>query len=330
MRTFFLPGKRSLRLAVAGFLLTTAATGSAVAATPTDGPAATGPAATSAVRAPALPSKAPAGALEATGYWTADKMRNAIPADLPDDPKVPTSQDPAPRTGPPSIASRPVAPLGRTPLNEPVPSTAGKVFFSDNGLNYVCSAAAVNNNYKNLVVTAGHCIHSGQGGNWHSNIAFAPSYYNGQSGAGLWNWAAARTFNAWINNSNFSYDQAFFTVWPRNNRSLIDTVGGNGLAINNSTSQPSTRIWGWPAEPPFNGEVPYYCEGTTSASGSTDAALGCNMNGGASGGPWLKDRIDQNLGYIFAATSRRTTSGPQILLATPFNSEVLDMFNQMT
>jgi V8-like Glu-specific endopeptidase len=330
MRTFFPPGKRSLRLAVAGLLLTTAATGSAVAATPTDGPAAIGPAATSVVRAPALPAKAPAGALEATGYWTAEKLQNAIPADLPDDPKVPASQDPAPRTGPPSIASRPVAPLGRTPLNDPVPSTAGKVFFTDNGLNYVCSAAAVNNNYKNLVVTAGHCIHSGQGGSWHSNIVFAPSYYNGQSGAGLWNWAAARTFNAWINNSNFSYDQAFFTVWPRNNRSLIDTVGGNGLAINNSRSQANTRIWGWPAEPPFNGEVPYYCDGTTSASGSTDAALGCTMNGGASGGPWLKDRIDQNLGYIFAATSRRTTSGPQILLATPFNSEVLDMFNQMT
>jgi hypothetical protein len=54
------------------------------------------------------------------------------------------------------------------------------------------------------------------------------------------------------------------------------------------------------------------------------------MNGGASGGPWLKDRIDQNLGYVFAVTSRRTTSGPQILLSTPNSTDVKTMFDQMT
>jgi V8-like Glu-specific endopeptidase len=326
MRHFILPSKRSLKLAVAGLLFAAAATSQAVAATPTDTPAVNS-GATSSATAPALPSKTPAGALEATGYWTAEKLRNAIPADLPGDAKAPTAQRP---TGPPSVASHPVAPQGRAPLNDPVPTTAGKIFFTKNGANYVCSGAAVNNNYKNLIVTAGHCVHGGQGGAWHANIVFAPSYYNGQSGAGLWNWNTARTFNAWINNSNFSYDQAFVSFQQRNGRNLIDAVGGNGLAINNSRDQGNTRIWGWPAEAPFNGEVPYYCDGGTYAYGSTDAALGCNMNGGASGGPWLKDRINQDLGYIFAATSRRTTSGPQILLATPFNSEVLDMFNQMT
>jgi hypothetical protein len=56
----------------------------------------------------------------------------------------------------------------------------------------------------------------------------------------------------------------------------------------------------------------------------------CSMNGGASGGPWLKDRIDANLGYVFAVTSRRTTSGTPTLLSTPNTADVKTMFDQMT
>ena len=323
MRNFVLPGKRTLRLAVAGVLLSAAAVATpALAITPTVEPAA----ATSAVRAPALPKSVPNGSLEATGYWTAEKMRNAIPADLPAGAATPAKQGQSTSSG---IASRPVAPKGKV-ANDVVPSTAGKVFFTYNGLNYVCSASTINNNYKNLIITAGHCVHSGQGAGWHDNIVFAPSYYNGQSGAGLWNWTGARTFNSWMNNSDFSHDQAFVTFGQRNGQNLIDAVGGNGLVWGNSRDQANTRIWGWPAEPPYNGEVPYYCDGNTYAYGSTDAALGCTMNGGASGGPWMKDRIDANLGYIFAVTSRRTTSGPAILLATPNSADVKTMFDLMT
>jgi len=98
----------------------------------------------------------------------------------------------------------------------------------------------------------------------------------------------------------------------------------------NGQNEPNTQIWGWPAEPPYNGEVPYYCDGTTYAWGGSDAALTCSMNGGASGGPWLKDRIDANLGYVFAVTSRRTTSGTPTLLSTPNTADVKTMFDQMT
>jgi len=320
--------RRTLRFAIAAVLLTAAPISAAVAAPPAPIPAVR-TAATTGVQAPALPTKAPTGALEATGYWTAEKMRTAIPADLPGD-RTPSAQAVPATDSSPAIASRPVAPLGNKALNDAVPSTAGKVFFSYNGLNYVCSAATINNNYKNLIITAGHCVHSGQGGGWHSNIVFAPSYYNGQSSAGLWNWSNARTFNSWISSSDFSHDQAFVTFGQRNGRNLVDVVGGNGLVTGNSRVQANTRIWGWPAEAPFNGEVPYYQDGTTFAYSSTDAAMGSNMNGGASGGPWLKDRIDANLGYVFAVTSRRTTSGTPYLLSTPNTADVKTMFDQMT
>ncbi|TDW18309.1 trypsin-like serine peptidase [Kribbella kalugense] len=306
--------RKTVRLLAAGILLVS---GAAVAPAAAD---VTAP--TTAVQAPALPAKTRAGALDATGYWTVEKLRNAIPADLPAG--TPLKQGPSTSSG---IASKPVAPL--KVANDAVPSTAGKLFFVDNGLNYVCSASTINNDYKNLIITAGHCVHSGAGGAWHSNIVFAPAYYNGQSGYGLWNWSQARAFNSWIDSSDFAHDQAFVTLQQRDGANLIDAVGGNGLAWGNSQSQPGTRIWGWPAEPPYNGEVPYYCDGDTYPSGS-DSALPCTMNGGASGGPWLKDRIDANLGYVFAVTSRRTTSGTPTLLSTPNTPDVKTMFDQMT
>ncbi|TWD80746.1 hypothetical protein FB561_1834 [Kribbella amoyensis] len=317
--------RRPLGLLAAAGLLVTGAAVPAAAAVPDSTTSAT-----TAVRAPAIPRSAQAGALEPTGYWTAEKLRNAIPADLPAGSAGTAS--PSSIESSSGIASRPVAPRtgGADKVNEVVPSTAGKVFFTDNGRNYVCSASTINNGYKNLIITAGHCVHGGAGGAWHSNIVFAPAYYNGQSGYGLWNWNTARTFNSWMNSSDFSHDQAFVTLNQRNGQNLIDVVGGNGLVWGNGRSQPNTRIWGWPAEPPYNGEVPYYCDGTTYAWGSTDAALGCTMNGGASGGPWVKDRIDANLGYVFAVTSRRTTSGTPTLLATPNSADVKAMFDQMT
>jgi len=287
------------RLLVAGVLISGGAVATAAAAPPATPAAA--PAATSSIQAPPLPGKVPAGAIDATGYWTAEKMANAIPYDLP--PNAKGTQGKAVDTSS-GIASHPVAPKGNTTLADPVPSTAGKLFFTIGSANYVCSASTINNNYKNLIITAGHCVHDGAGGGWHANFVFAPAYYNGYSGYGAYNWSNARTFNSWINNSDFSHDQAFITLQKRNNVNVVDAVGGNGLVWGNGRSQANTRIWGWPAESPYNGQVPYYCDGSTYAWGSTDAALTCGMNGGASGGPWLKDRIDANLGYVFAETSR--------------------------
>ncbi|TDD55882.1 hypothetical protein E1263_25730 [Kribbella antibiotica] len=311
------PMPRFARLLIAGVLISGGAVATAVAAPPST-PAAE--AATSAIQAPPLSKTA-------DNYWTAEKMAKAIPYDLAPDAKGTVGKVVNNTSG---VASHPVAPKGRSTMADPVPSTAGKLFFTKNGANYVCSAATINNNYKNLIVTAGHCVHGGSGGAWHANFRFAPAYYNGESGYGSYNWSNVRTFNSWINSSDFSHDQAFITLQKRNNVNVVDAVGGNGLVWGNGRAQSNTRIWGWPAEPPYNGQVPYYCDGNTYAWGSTDAALPCTMNGGASGGPWMKDRINANLGYVFAETSRRTTSGTPTLLATPNSGDVKTMFDLMT
>lgn len=274
--------------------------------------------------------------LDPTGYWTEEKMQSAIPAD-----ELASGFYQTYTNNPSSQQSKRVS-LGED-LSDPVypelpsaiqtksavvPSTAGKVFFTYKGTNYVCSGSAINGPTKNVVSTAGHCVHGGKGEGWHSNLAFVPAYYNGTSRYGLWNWKTAYTFNGWINFSDFSRDQAFFTVYPRNGRSLVATVGGNGLSYDYGHNQTGVRIWGWPAEKPYDGTTPYYCDGNTKKRGfwSSDMVMSCDMTGGASGGPWLRTRIDANLGYVFGVTSRRTTSGNKLLISTPFDSSVKNLF----
>lgn len=273
--------------------------------------------------------------IDPAGYWTEERMRSAIPADeLASDSTKRDAVYPMNRSikvGERGDLSHPVLPQTspeRSTLNAAVPATAGKVFFTYKGKNYVCSGSAINGPTKNIVATAGHCVHGGKGEGWHSNLAFAPAFYEGLSSYGLWNWKTAYTFQGWTNSSDSSRDQAFFTVYPRNGKTLVATVGGNGLSYNYGHSQTNVRIWGWPAEPPYQGQIPYYCDGNTQKRGlwSNDMVMSCGMTGGASGGPWLRSRIDANLGYVFGVTSRRTTSGEQLLISTPFDDAVKNLF----
>ncbi|KAA0773844.1 MULTISPECIES: NUDIX domain-containing protein [Bacillus cereus group] len=117
-------------------------------------------------------------------------------------------------------------------------------------------------------------------------------------------------------------------------KGLWNGVGGKiekGETPLENAIQPNVRIFGWPAERPYDGQVAYYCDGATKSAGwfSNDATMNCGMNGGASGGPWLRQIIDEDLGYVFAVTSRRSTSGTPALFATPNDKNVQSMFEQM-
>lgn len=278
--------------------------------------------------------------------WTAERMKNAIPADEPE-----AAEDTPLRRADAQVdirknehnkearATKPVAPQTSPDqltqyAGAMVPSTAGKLFYYNpyKGNDYSCSASVINSNYKNLVITAAHCVHGGPGLGFFKEFAFAPAYYNGpNSYYGVWHYETARTFNSWINSRDWTHDQAFVSFQPRNGQELVNVTGGNGLVTGNSRTQSNTRIWGWPADPPYTGWLPYYCEGTAQAYAfsSTDSALYCDMTGGASGGPWLKDIISPNLGYVYAVTSRRTYAGRPLLLTTPNTSDVLSMFRLM-
>ncbi|MDN5745053.1 MAG: hypothetical protein L0H31_08025, partial [Nocardioidaceae bacterium] len=123
-----------------------------------------------------------------------------------------------------------------------------------------------------------------------------------------------------------AYDQALIQVAARKGRKLVNVVGGNALAWNFPARQAGVRLWGWPAESPYDGQTVRRCTGRTDRwRGRADAAMSCPLTGGASGGPWFLSMRNANVGFIWAVTSRRTTSGPAKLIARPLTGAIRNL-----
>lgn len=243
-------------------------------------------------------------------FWTPERMANAVSLD-----KAPAAPRPdaAKKAGPtgkpgriPSAPARSDMPAAR--INES--AAVGKVFFTNpsNGGTYACSASALNSDSKQMVVTAGHCVHGGSGGTWMTNWVYVPRYRSGARPFGTFAAKQMRTFNAWINSSDLRRDVAMVTTWPLNGNKIVNVTGGHGMSWNFSRTQPIT-IFGYPGN--FdNGELQWTCTGTTRAATDGGIELQCNFGGGSSGGPWLREFNDSNgLGSVNGVMSTVTSTG---------------------
>ncbi|GAA4669219.1 peptidase [Streptomyces chumphonensis] len=248
-------------------------------------------------------------------YWTPERMRDARPVSVDaaghgesghERRQEPQASGTAGSTPPAAPASGEI----RTALYET--SVAGKVFFTDpsDGRDYVCSASALNSASKQMVITAGHCVHGGDGGDWMRNWAYVPRYRDGNRPYGTFAAKEFRAFNGWINNSDLDWDVAMVTTWPRDGDKLVNVTGGNGLSYNYSREQDVT-VNGYPGDRD-NGQRQWYCTGTTERVSVFDGKiqLRCDFGGGSSGGPWMRKFDDASgLGYTNGVTSTVNSDG---------------------
>ncbi|NBE84112.1 hypothetical protein [Micromonospora rubida] len=281
---------------------------------------------------------------QASNYWTPERMRTAISADTLVK-KAPASSGESVRPTGTAQSTPPAAPTvkaatsrvpaagGSMAANVAASATVGKVFFYNpaNGLNYVCSAGTVNSGSKLLVMSAGHCVHGGSGGQWMQNWVFVPLYNYGSEPYGRWSAKYLTTFNAWINDSNLDRDVSYITVWPNgSNQRPVDVLGGNGLSVNYSYDQAVT-ILAYPAAPPYDGGWQQYCQGTTYRPGiwpfqENKIALGCGFTGGSSGSVWLRLYNDA-YGYVNGIMS--TLDGNGVNRSSYFDTAVMDVYNSV-
>jgi len=240
-------------------------------------------------------------------YWTPERMRNAIPADM----SVPDFRQ---RSGwaqerlvrpevPWTLVTKPVPPampLARFALKAGspttnIPITSGKVFFKNTvtSQDMECSAVAVNSNSKRLVATAGHCVHGGgAGGAWHDNWRFVPFYKNGAEPWGSFYAYTARTFADWIDYGKswkgYKSDVAFVTTYDGTyGGRVVDDIGGQGFGYGGGDSFVA-NIFGYPGNID-NGQIMKGCVGTNHIHAYVTYNFrrisGCNFSAGASGGP---------------------------------------------
>jgi hypothetical protein len=166
--------------------------------------------------------------------------------------------------------------------------TIGKLYFQIPGSSgtYSCSASVVN---RRMVITAGHCVYS-PGSGWHTNMWFHPGYRSGYSPYGAFQVYTKASLSGWTSSGNQAYDIGMMITNPDGNGNHVgQVVGWLGFWANG----PAQVFWhanGYPGAY-AGGNILMVCEGSLSSrwalSGTDPMGMGCNMQWGSSGGPWI-------------------------------------------
>lgn len=226
--------------------------------------------------------------------------------------------------------------------------TTGKVFFTLNGTDYVCSGTAVDSAGRDVVLTAAHCTGNGPG-EWAANWTFVPGYAGGARPYGAY---TARRFYVsprWADEPGTSsaraekYDVAFVTVNPSGPRAetagrgtvarrLGQVTGGQRVAFDRGAMEgQDTYVFGYPSDPPFSGLYPNYCAGLASQTPGDAAdgavSLSCGMTAGDSGGPWFAGfSPGSGTGTIVAVSTYKYTDGADSLYGTVLGADARSLY----
>jgi hypothetical protein len=177
-------------------------------------------------------------------------------------------------------------------------TTIGKLFFTEPGGNFVCSAAATyGGGTKDMVWTAGHCVGPQGGRSYYTNWMFCPQYNNGESSVGCWAWRLAQQTGGWYFNGYWSADYAYLYMQPTGDKKakhVVGVTGGLGFAWNWGRDQ-FWQDFGYPSGSPYSGgklvmtsaEHRYDVTNPGGDPGPADNSIGSSQTPGFSGGPWV-------------------------------------------
>jgi V8-like Glu-specific endopeptidase len=207
-----------------------------------------------------------------------------------------------------------------------VSKAVGRLYFTLGGIDYVCSATSITGANRDLLVTAGHCVHGGGAGQpFATNVSFAPGYSNGALPYGMWTARRLVAPASWTSSQDFNHDVGFVILNTRDGKHLADVVGTESIAFNTPRSWP-LYVFGYPAQPPYSGGTLVYCAGTPGRDpyGGGQDGLTCSMTSGASGGPWLA-RFGSSRpggGYVVSVISYAYEGDPDHLYGPYFDTTI--------
>lgn len=262
-------------------------------------------------------------------YWTPERMRNAIPRDVVRGGQ-PTSPFAKPGGAGGGGTTLGAAALVSWPTNLlDLTYTNGKVYFTDNGVGYVCSGTAINSANGSVVWTAGHCVNEGGPNYFFDNWTFMPAYNSGRTSYPDFIAGHLYTSAAWANNGDFGKDYGAAVVGTVQSKTLKQTIGGIGRDLNfNTPTALNTRLdaFGYPAAGKFNGRNLYHCDSQVkyndTSSSPAPNGIPCTMTGGSSGGAWLDTNGKQVSNNSYGYNSLKNVMfGPQ------FGSTAQALFN---
>ena len=212
--------------------------------------------------------------------------------------------------------------------------TVGKLFFTQYGVNYVCSAASIGNY---AIWTAGHCVHAGNGlySGWSYNVVFVPAYKNGSAPYGQWTEYNLWTKTAWYNSGDLANDMGGAILHTNTaGQKISQVVGWLGFAYNQSRVQHWFDI-GYPAASPFTGGLQVICAASHAYNDYSETpatvGIGCDMTGGCSGGPWIL-KFSGGAGatnYLNGENSYRYDNHPKELFSPYFDNRAKSLWDAL-
>ena len=209
-----------------------------------------------------------------------------------------------------------------------VTRTTGKVFFTLNGTDYVCSASTVRSANRDTVLTAGHCVNNGPG-EFATRFIFVPAYRDGQRPYGSWTARRLLTPGPWSDRGDVNYDVGFAVLNAQGGRHVTDVVGAQPIAFNSARGG-YRYSFGYPSVGGYNGARLFYCRGTAQRDkyGSQDEGIPCDMTEGSSGGPWLSGFNPANgTGVLTSVNSFGYDDMPNVMFGPYFDQRVQTLFN---
>jgi V8-like Glu-specific endopeptidase len=261
----------------------------------------------------------------ALGYWTPERLRSAVPADLLGGlvgGLLPQAPPPVAR---PSAAGNAVPKVAAVAGTIPA---VGKVFFSLPSGNYVCTGTLVQSANRDTVATAGHCVWGDRG--WAANWVFIPGYHDGGGPYGQYQARMLYTTGGFQSREDLNVDAGFadLATGP-GGRHAADVIPPQPIAFNQPRHQYLTTF-GYPNRPPYDGSKLVSCSGTVhddTVGHTSDQGMDhCPMTEGASGGPWFQ-RWDGSHGTVTSVTSVGYDNVPDVLWGPYFGDTIRQAYD---
>jgi V8-like Glu-specific endopeptidase len=288
---------------------------------------------------------------EVLAYWTPERMQTAKPRDL------------AGNGGRSAPAAKPEGTAkpgggggggdGTTVTGAQWPdgkgaiyTSVGRVYFSLNSGNYICSGAVVQEAVtgRSIVLTAGHCAYDSQDGGFAKYWMFIPEFDANPTYT-----CASTTHGCWVASSlvlhaGFANEAGFTTTATRHDwafavlgtggkagKQLDEVIPAFPISFTDYASGTSVHAFGYPAAGKYAGSELIYCAGAAGFdrnNANQTYRLKCDMTGGSSGGPWLTSFDGSgNTGVLSSVNSYRYRGGDS-MYGPKFNSKTQATWNR--
>eukprot|EP00048_Salpingoeca_helianthica_P008238 m.120276 g.120276 ORF g.120276 m.120276 type:complete len:448 (+) comp14551_c1_seq1:541-1884(+) len=153
-----------------------------------------------------------------------------------------------------------------------------------------CSASVVG---VRVLLTAGHCVHSGKNGQagWYSNFLFVPATRDGAEPFGRWTMRNVAVTGTWYSGGGGVPNAADYAALVLNDNAGVPVgarVGWLGMALGVVSPNLITQF-GYPCNIDNCAKMHRVDTSSSVFGGNNCYQYGSDMTGGASGGPWIQN-----------------------------------------